>query len=838
MKLNNYILRLFIPAMLFLLAGKSVAQNVVATLKSPDNELSVQLLLDENAVLYYQLHKGSTPIIPTSQMGLNTSLADFRSGLTFENATSELVNETYNLPSGKKSSYLNHYNELKANFTKSGKNIQIVFRAYNEGIAFRYIINGTGSATISAEASECNPVSKEIMFAQTYSRDYKNVVEESDWDQLACLKYTSLPLLLKNADNYILISEAAVNGTYAASKLMNNEANGAFVFQPEGAINTALPFQSPWRTIQTGSLQCIAASTMFENLNQATAITDLSWIKPGKATWNYGGEDGTGYLTMNNVRKYIDWANEMSWEYFTLDKGWQNNSSLSLDQVLSYASSKKVGVFLWVNQQKLPSTETELRTVLQGWKNKGVKGLKVDFWENDGQTMLKKYDLLFRLTSEIKLMLNLYSTTKPSGLRRTWPHLLTSEAVLSNSYYAMSPNVITASHNVNAAIIRAALGSTDYSPVDFADRNGKIHSSTTWAHQMALSVIFESGIQHIADAPENIRYNIAADFLKNLPVAWDDTKYLEAEPEKMVTVARQKADDWYVASLSNESRDAEIDLSFLSPEKAYNAYIYKDGVCPSEILFDFRENLKPTDKLSLRTNEKGGFALILSPSGSFKKPQPTKYEAESAENIIPFGVSVKTDIDSLCSNYKYVSDIGKGRSLIFKNIRVQYTGTYALTFFYSSDAARTAFVKVNNKTESVSEYTFAGTGNLSGAGLAHKTVFVDLVAATENTIEFGNNTALAPNLDRIVLAPTGDIETAVKPIFTHENGAKIYAVDKNIVFETTAFCHFQIYNAMGQFVKSDSCAGGKMFIPLPHEGVYVVKIFSGREIFQQKVLLK
>ncbi|MDD2996916.1 MAG: glycoside hydrolase family 97 catalytic domain-containing protein [Paludibacter sp.] len=838
MRLNNYILRLFIPAMLFLLAGKTVAQNVVATLKSPDNELSVQLLLDENAVLYYQLQKGSTPIISTSQMGLNTSLADFRSGLTFENATTESVNNTYNLPSGKKSWYLNHYNELKANFTKSGKSFQVVFRAYNEEIAFRYVINGTGSATISAEASECNPVTKEIMFAQTYSRDYKNVVEESNWNQLACLKYTSLPLLLKNAGNYILISEAAVNGTYSASKLMTNEANGAFVFQPEVAISTALPFQSPWRTIQTGSLQSIAASTLFENLNQTTAISDLSWIKPGKATWNYGGEDGTGYLTMSNIRKYIDWANEMGWEYFTLDKGWQNNSSIPIDQVLSYASSKKVGVFLWVNQQKLPATETELRTVLQAWKNKGVKGLKVDFWENDGQTMLKKYDLLFRLTSEIKLMLNLHSTTKPSGLRRTWPHLLTSEAVLSNSYYAMSPNVITASHNVNAAIIRSALGSTDYSPVDFADRNGKIHSSTTWAHQLALSVIFESGIQHIADAPENIRYNIAADFLKNLPVAWDDTKYLEAEPEKMVTVARQKADDWYVASLSNESREAEIDLSFLSPEKTYNAYIYKDGVCPSEILFDFRENIKSTDKLSLRTNEKGGFALILSPSLSFKKPQHSKYEAESSENIIPFGVSVKTDIDSLCSNYKYVSDIGKGRSLTFKNIRVQHTGTYALTFFYSSDAARTAFVKVNNKTESVSEYTFAGTGSLSGVGLAHKTVFVDLIAAAENTIEFGNITALAPNLDRIVLAPTGDIETALSPIFNNENEPKIYTVDKNIIIESTASCHFQIYNAMGQLVKTDSFGGAKILIPVQHEGVYVLKLCSEGEHFSEKVLIR
>lgn len=822
----------------FILFGctKGISQgNIVSTVKSPDNNIEVNLFLYDG-IPFYQVKKTSKILISKSRMGINTSLADFSFGLSFKSTQSEAVDETYTLPSGKKSYYTNKYNELRTVFNKSDEEIQFVFRVYDDGIAYRYVVAGSGDIAVYSETSECAPSEKEEIYVQRYSKDYKNTIEASDWAQESCLKRASLPLLLKSNGNYILLSEASVNGEYAGSTLTTDESAGAFVYSISGNITTNLPMQTPWRTLMIGSLPVLVESIMMENLNTETEIIDKSWIKPGRAAWNYGGEDTSGYLSMTNIRTYIDWAQEMGWEYFTLDRGWQNSVQINLNNVVSYAGSKNVGVFIWVNQNKLPEDKEQLRSVLRNWRNMGVKGLKVDFWEDDTQSMLKKYDLLFSLCAEQKLLLNLQSCTKPSGLRRTFPHILTSEAVLSNVYYTQNPNVVTASHNINSAIIRSALGATDYNPVDFADKNGKIHYATTWAHQLALALVFESGIQHIADAPDNIRYNISKDFLSSLPANWDDTKCLEADLENYITISRQKGEEWYVASLSNEVRTVEIELSFLSVGKTYNAYIYKDGNCPSEILFEYKENLKSTDILTLSIAEKGGFALLLSPSNSYATPNHLKYEAESDKNIIPFGVAVKTDADSLCSDNKYVAFIGKGRPLKFQKIEVVRGGTYALTFYYTAEINRYAYVKVNDRL--IGEYTFPGTGKESGSGLGHKTILVELNAGSNNTIEFGNYNELAPNVDRIVISKIGNTETGIESTYKEVFLGRVYADRRNIIIEQNESTEFEIYNIMGQKITDGKFDGGIISISIGNTGVYLVKIKINKLEFSRKIILR
>lgn len=840
LKMKRNIITRFLCVAIFAVSvcTNAFADNKIAEFKSPDGSIAVQLFLDGNSALYYQVSKGSDQVISQSKLGINTSFADFSSGLTYDGSSSESVNESYTLPSGKKSTYLNNYNELKATFSNSGKGMQLIFRAYNDGVAYRYALTGSGAVSVNSESSECNVATKDQIYSQIYSRDYKSVVEESGWDRLSCLKYTSLPLMVKTNNNYVLISEAMVNGSYSASRLITNDETQSLAFQFAGSVNTSLPFQSPWRVMLIGSLNSMVESTLIDNLNPATTLTDISWIKPGRASWNYGGEDTSEYLSLGSIRKYIDWAKEMSWEYFTLDRGWQNTSAFTLDQVVSYANSKGIGLFIWVNQNKLPATESALRTVLQSWKNKGVKGLKVDFWENDSQATMAKYDLLLRLTSEQKLMLDFQSCTKPTGLRRTWPHLLTSEAVLSNAYYSTGPDVVNASHNINSAIIRGALGATDYNPVDFADKNGKILYGTSWAHQLALSVIFESGLQHIMDAPDNVRYNISAGFLKALPAAWDDTKCMDAEPDKHVAIARRSGENWYLASLTNEADTFETTLSFLSPDKAYNAYIYKDGNCPSEILFEYKQNLTSRDIIHLARRPNGGFAILFSPSNDFDKPKHWKFEAESADNLIPFGVSIKADNDSLCSNAKYVAGIGKGRSLTFRKIFVQTSGTYALTFYYTAETSTTAYVRVNAKDASWKEYSFNGTGTATGSGLEIKTVFVDLNAGAENIIEFGNSTDMAPNLDRIVISDFGNLTTGIEQIENTNKYGRIYAIDRNIILEQENITKYQIYNYIGQLVKSGTFNGGRLSVPVVHPGVYIVRMNPGKMDFSQKVIVK
>ncbi len=815
----------------------ALADNVVARVNSPDSNLKFELLLDANSTMYYQVSKGLGIIVSKSKLGMNTSLADFTSGLAFNTVSSKSIDENYSLPSGKKSKYINQCNEITVSFSKSGYNMQVIVRAYNEGIAYRYLLNGSGTVSINSEQTECAIANIERIFSQIYSKDYKNIVEEPDLEVLGCVNpHISLPLFAKTSSDYVLLTEAMVNGEYAASQLELNEETQAFRYTPTGSVTSSLPFQTPWRTLFIGSLNAIAESTMLENLNAPTDMTDLTWIKPGRAAWNYGGEDTSGYLTIGNIYAYIDWAKEMGWEYFTLDRGWQNTQRFTLNQIISYANAKGIGIFIWVNQNTLPANKTDLQKVLAAWKSQGVKGLKIDFWEDDSQTMMKKYDLLLQVASGQKLMLDFQSSTKPTGLQRTWPHLLTSEAVLGNTYYATSPAVISAEHNINSAIIRNVLGSTDYCPVDFADKNGRILYGTTWAHQLALSIVFESGIQHIMDAPGNIRYNIAAELLKKLPVTWDDIKSLEADPENYITIARKKGEDWYIASLANENRDTKIDLSFLMPGKTYNAYIYKDGDCPSEIRFEYKEGLTSSDIITLPLKDNGGLTMALSPSSSYAKPVFEKYEAESADNIIPFGVTVKTDNDSLCSNKQYVTSIGKGKSITFQKIRVPQSGSYAVTFYYMANITKYAYVKINGKDETWSEYTFVGTGTESGSGLGIKTIQMNLEAGIDNTIEFGNYTDYAPALDRISVLKIGTGSTGIKDV-KDDKLVGIHSLDNNIIIERNDFTSYRVYNTVGQLIVSGTFAGFKT-IPVPGKGIYIVNIESDGINYSKKIIVK
>ena len=816
------------------------AENVITSVKSPDGSITLNVLLDES-IASYEIFRNTDLIVEKSKLQINTSIGDFSTGLAFISTSSNAIDETYSLPSGKKSSYVDECNEIKAVFDKSGKQLEIVFRVYDDGVAYRYTLAGSGNLSILSESSECIIPEKKKIYAQTYSRDYKNPFEEKDWSRMGCINNSSLPVLIETTNNYALLSEAMVNGNYSGAKLSVNELTGAFVFQLNGNVTTALPFKSPWRTLMIGSLETIVESTILDNLNETRAAGDITWIKPGRAAWNYGGEDTSDYLNLNNIRTYIDWANEMGWEYFTLDRGWQNSRRFTLNQVINYANSKSVGVFIWVNQSFLPDNETQMRTTLQGWKNQGVKGLKVDFWESDSQSMMKKYDLLLRIALEQKLLLNFHSGTKPTGLRRTWPHLLTSESVSGNIYYARNPEVITSSHNINSAIIRNSLGATDYAPVDFADKNGRLLQSTTWAHQLALSVVFESGIQHIMESPDNLRYNISKDFLSTLPVSWDDTRCLEAIPEEYVSIARRKNDDWYLASLTNEARTVEIPLGFLSSDKTYNAYIYKDGESPSEITFEYKEGLKSNDKITLSILNNGGFAICLSPSSNYSKPVFQRYEAESSDNIIPFGVPVKIDEDSLCSGNKYVASIGKGRSLTFQKITVPQTATYALTFYYMSDSHCSAYIKVNGNSNTQQECVFANTGKESGSGLAHKTIFVELDAAIENTIEFGNDTDYAPNLDRITIAKHGEGYTGIESIEEYKEykiRGNVYTNEKNIIIEQESETNYTIYNSLGQPLQKGYFGGGVMSVPVSNSGIYIVRMQTGQLEISEKVIIK
>jgi len=813
------------------------AEQLVATVESPDQNLKLELILD-GGTAYYQVKKGTEQLLSKSRLGISTSAGDFSANLTYESSVTQSVDETYTLPFGKKKDYANNYNELSAVFDRLGQKIRIVARVYTDGIAFKYELDGSGNVAVVSESSEFNIESLEKSWSQVYSKGYNEPFKESSWQDLECMRSTSLPMMAKSGTHFFLISEAENSGKYSSAKIKAGSEPGSMAFFINETVNTTLPLKTPWRVILIGTLPTILESVTIENLNPVTKIQDLSWIKPGKGSWSYGGEDASNYLGINLIRSYIDWTSEMNWNYFTLDRNWNRKDvNFTLKSVVDYAATKSIGIFIWLNQAKLSSNELLMKGTLKPYSDMGVKGIKVDFWESDSKEMMKKMETLLKVTSELKLLVNLHSCTKPTGGRKTWPHLLTTEAALTGAFYASNPELVSARNNVNLSLIRNVIGPLDFSPTDFADKYGKVLSSTTYAHQIALAVAFESGIQNFMDAPENYRYSISKNFLKILPVAWDDVKCLEAEMDQCSTIARRKGDDWYVASICDSGRVVDLSLSFLSKDLTYNAYIYKDGDCPSEIAFEYREGMKLTDSLSVALLPKGGLTVHFSPSPNFPKPNYVKYEAESLTNKFGVGVLISTDRDSLCSGGKFVSMIGKPRSLTFQKVRVPESGDYAVTLFYMSPTARKAFVKVNGDANTLKEYSFVPSGGSEGMGLAMKNIRVQLDANRDNTLEIGNLSDYAPNIDRILVQPINDTFSDIQIEKTSAKSSLVYVLNKAIVITSDCQTQFRIYNLSGQLIKSGKFESGMEVVPLPVSGVYMVKLEAGNKQSVEKVIL-
>ena len=256
---------------------------------------------------------------------------------------------------------------------------------------------------------------------------------------------------------------------------------------------------------------------------------------------------------------------------------------------------------------------------------------------------------------------------------------------------------------------------------------------------------------------------MAREFLKRLPVAWDNTRCVEARPDEYVSLVRQKGDEWYWATLTHEARTARVPLSFLPRARTTVPMCMAMAIARRRSGLSTRDNLSsPRYPCRSTLLKRGGAVVLFSTSSQLPRPIQMKYEAEAAENTIPFGVPVKSDVDSLCSGGEYVASIGNGRALVFNGVTVPESGTYAMTLYYMSDAPCSAYVKLNGDINSWQEVSFENTGGPTGSYMAHRTVLVTLDHTVSNTIEVGNNSDYGPNLDRIVLSKYADGTTTLR----------------------------------------------------------------------------
>lgn len=746
MQFINFNFRIMLAGLL-LTASAAYADDVV-TVKSPDEKNILTVTAADDGSLSYSLTRNGVALIAPSAVGIVSPDIDLAAGLTVSGTSRNQIDETYTLPTGKSHEYVNRCNELTVSCTKDGTAMDIIFRVYNDGAAFRYNIKGEGTLTVSADRSTISIPSLTTCWAQKYSADYSMPYPARTWEQMTALEGGRMcaPALVKTtgADDWCLVTESANDGLFCTSALVAADANahGTFSFAVKGEPVVQLPWLSPWRTIYVGSINDIVESSLNDNLNAAPATEDWSWVHAGLSSWDWGGMDGSQTHDINVIKGFIDMAHIMGWPYYTLDDGWAT-SSYQLSDVTRYARSKGVEVFIWSHQNRFKNDYDQVYDILSHWHDLGFVGIKVDFFEDDSQEMMEKYDKILRAAAELKMMVNLHGCVKPSGLRRTYPNLITSEAVWGGEHYYFDHLSTQAHHNVTLALTRNVIGAMDYTPTEFARRDGVIRHTTTWSHQLALATLYESGIQTMSDSPENVIYSVGTPLLKVLPAAWDETRCLEAVPDEYVTMARRSGDDWYIASISKDARDVQLPLDFLG-EGEYTAQIYADGSCPSDISYS-SSTVNSSSTLRLPVKATGGVTVRIS-----KKPhhQPdfTLVEAENGDRSN--GTTLENDNDGNCSGKKFVGFLGYGRTLKL-NYSAPADGVYGITVYYITRDTRSAYFKVNDGEKAVT--SFQGNGFSWGSdGLAFKTIFVKMTAG-DNTIEIGNDNGDCPNIDRLVV---------------------------------------------------------------------------------------
>ena len=594
---------------------------------SPNEKIKVVLDLQDESqpkfVVSYSENQKTIEVLPSSLLGLKTKSQDFSRLTLVSESKVTLIHDDYEMLHGKKKHCENFGAEKTFRFKNpSEKCIDIVFRAYNNGIAFRYIISDydkTLNSIIEELTSYTIPDGIE-RWIQPFNEVYETFYPFST--SARANRRWGYPALFKMAEDiFMLITEADISRANYASSLSTTDNTTYQVALPQkdrDGNQFTIPWQSPWRVLIIGHLSDIVESTLVTDVSSPCKLSEIDWIKPGTSSWIYWANNH-GTKDYQKLVEYVDLAAEMGWPYTLIDWEWdQMSNGGNITDIVKYANSKGIKPLMWYNSgtswmDPTPNDRmntSERRVKEFEWLNQiGVYGIKVDFFPGDQQKTMNHYISILEDAARYKLMVNFHGCTLPRGWSRTYPNLMTMEGVYGAEQYnngrRMTPQ--GANHNTVLPFTRNVVGPMDYTPVAFT--NSQNPHTTSYAHELALSVVFESGIVHFADRPSGFKAlpKEAKDFLSNVPAAWDNTKLLDGYPGQLAVIARQKVDNWYMGAINGEEEGKiiKINFDFLQPDTKYKMVLIKDGA--STETFDISEGaVNNNDNIEIKMLAKGG----------------------------------------------------------------------------------------------------------------------------------------------------------------------------------------------------------------------------------------
>lgn len=581
-------MKIYLILSLYIIVHICAACSPDMTVASPNKQNSISLKLNDQGELSYQIKSGNDILVSQSTMGLlaKDEIHSFNEGLKLTEIHSGIINEKYDLPTGKCSSYTNYANEKTFIFRNSfNQKLELICRAYNNGIAFRYKVPAD-LMEIRNETTNITLQPKDKTWMMDWVRHYENYYPERLIDTISHSTEFLFPVLVQQSSKWMMITEAAVYDIPAIHLTKSPYSNTfQLAFAKEDSLFTIRHgFQSSWKTFIIGNnLGEIVESTLVENLNPSCSLENTDWIKPGVAVFPWWGNHlANSYI--DTLKKYVDLAAEMKWEWLEFDislintplrasKEWENIDWIP--ELTEYAKQKGIKIYGWDEIKTLDNAKGR-DYVFKRYKEMGIDGIKIDYIDSDSQYAMKFRDTVCAEAAKQHLMVSFHGETLPRGHRRRYPNIMTNEAVRGAEYYTFAGYPCANSrHNCTLPFTRNVVGAMDYTPVTFTIRQENPRT-TTYCHELALAFAFESGWICMADYPEAYLKSPARPVLEKIEAAWDESHFIDGYPGEYFCIARRKGDKWFIAAINNEqARNLRIPLSFLTVGK-HELTIYSD----------------------------------------------------------------------------------------------------------------------------------------------------------------------------------------------------------------------------------------------------------------------
>ncbi|MBP3646136.1 MAG: glycoside hydrolase family 97 catalytic domain-containing protein [Clostridia bacterium] len=524
--------------------------------------------------------------------------------VSFENETLHdirSISESYSLPAGKMETY--HISACERLIDYGDVALRV--RADRQGVAFRYEISQNAACVCEEKTRICFDEAYETLYAQDLFSTYERPYEKRSWTD-AHQQKLGMPVLLRAAHGWALVSEAELlsSAAFCSCHLVGDEDRSlSIAFAPEEngqPIPIHTPFASPWRYITLcDNLNELVQSHFAFDLCERSQLEDSAWVRPARALWAWW-EYENGAQLYTESRHYVDTAAEMGFEAVVLDCGWDANWVPTLCR---YAHQKGVQLWLWTDRHRVDTPE-KMERWLPMWASWGIDGLKIDFFENDSLETMKAYRMLLKRTAELRLMVNFHGATKPAGDGRTWPHLMTTEGIMGLEHYKWS-DMPDAVHNCTVPFTRNVCGPMDYTPVGFTNAN----RNTTHAHQLALPVVFESGVTHYSLSVFLLEGWAGTNFLRRTKPKYDEVRVLAGHPGRDAAIMRRSGEEYFIGAITAEKQQMNLKLDFL-PEGTFEAEIYEDDE-KDQMLSVRRQKVNADTTLCLPLKPCGGAAIAI-----------------------------------------------------------------------------------------------------------------------------------------------------------------------------------------------------------------------------------